>query len=257
MTSGNEGQPGLLLRLARKLWAPVRIAAHALRSPGLLWRRYVLREPAVGSIPHEVKLHERYWERRFRSDTGGWVPVSLQDGHQYEGTPFLLLLEIVRHLKLTARDVFVDLGCGKGRALAMAALAPVGLVVGVEQSAEFLEVAQHMLASLEERAGKVKLFNGLAQQFDFDQATAIFLFNPFGARTMEEVLGMLRSSLERNPRRLRIIYANPVHEQVLRDAGWLENTETWPTSAYSESAFLPPNPRMVSFWEARPQDRAG
>ncbi len=213
--------------------------------------RYLLRRPVVGSIPYEMQLHETYWERHFGGKTAGWAPVDLEDGVIYEGTPFMLLLEIFRDLKLTDRDVFVDLGCGKGRVLAMAALSDARQVIGVEQSAEFLQAAAETLTRLGSRADKVQLFNGLAQQFDFDQATVIFMFNPFGAQTMQQVLGLLHASLERKPRPLRLVYVNPIHEQVLLDCGWLENTVTWPTAAFAERAFLPPNPRMVSFWEVR------
>jgi precorrin-6B methylase 2 len=228
-----------------------RIAFHAVKSFRLVWRRYVARQPVVGSIPHELGLHERYWERRFAADTRGWEPVTLIDGMLYEATPYLLLLEIMRQLELGSNDVFVDLGCGKGRALTMAAQCNAGLVVGVEQSAGLLDIARRNLSNSGISDQRVKIVQGLAQEFDFDDTTVIFMFNPFGAKTLQEVVDCLHLSLRRKPRRLRIVYANPVHEKVLLATRWLENTSTWPAAAFPEHSFQPLNPRMVSFWQTR------
>jgi precorrin-6B methylase 2 len=229
----------------------LRVAFHAVKSCRLVWRRYVLRQPTVGSIPHEMELHERYWEKRFAADTRGWEPVTVSDGMLYEATPYLLLLEIMRQLKLGDDDVFVDLGCGKGRALSMAAQFEARLVVGLEQNADFLDVARQNISRLGSGCQRVQLLRGLAQEFDFDGTTVVFMFNPFGAKTLQEVVNCLQESLERKPRRLRIVYANPVHEDVLLATSWLENTSTWPASAYPDHSFQPPNPRMVSFWQTR------
>ena len=240
--------------MARPLGAlqgALRLAWHAAASPRLLVRRYLLKRPVQGSLPYEVRLHERYWERRLAADTGGWSPVSLDDAVQYEGTPYLLLLEILRTLDLGPDDKLVDLGCGKGRVVVMAAQTRVGRVAGVEQDETFLDIARQNLARHPALAAKVELFHGLAQGYDFDDTTVVFLFNPFGARTMQDVLELLRQSLQRRPRPLRLVYVNPVHEQVLRETAWLANTATWPTAAFPEAAFLPANPSLLSIWEAR------
>jgi predicted RNA methylase len=228
----------------------VRLPYHVLRNPRLMRARYGKKTPTMGAIPYEIGLHDRHWERKLGTDTGGWVAVELEDGMLYEATPFLLLQDILQHLALTQMDVFVDLGCGKGRATCMAARTEVGRVVGVEQDDGFLSVARANLSGMPGGQAQVDFHHGLAQDFDFDTTTVVFLFNPFGAVTLKEVVELLRRSLERAPRRLRIVYVNPVHEQVLADCGWLENTVTWPSGAYSEFEIQPPNPRLVSFWEA-------
>ncbi|MEO6185596.1 MAG: class I SAM-dependent methyltransferase [Steroidobacteraceae bacterium] len=240
-------------KVGRALWMTSSLACSAVVSLPLLVRRYVLRRPVVGSIPFEMRLHERYWERRLRADTGGWAPATVNDGKLYEGTPYLLLFTIMMQLDLGPEDRFVDLGCGKGRVVAMAALSNAGSVAGVEQDETFLAVARENIARLPGAGGRIQLVHGLAQQFDFDAVTVVFMFNPFGERTVAQVLDLLGESLRRSPRRLRIVYANPVHEAVLQATAWLENTTTWPSDAYPDHTFLPANPRMVSFWEARPE----
>lgn len=228
----------------------MRFPYHKAGSYRLVVARYLRKQPVVGAIPHELRFHDLYWEKRLGSDTGGWVTIELEDGMLYEATPFLLLQDILSHLDLGPDDVFVDLGCGKGRATCMAARSEAGRVVGVEQDEGFLRVAHANLAAMSDVRAEVKFHHGLAQDFSFDRATVVFLFNPFGARTLEEVMKLLQQSLQRNPRRLRLIYVNPVHEQVLHDSAWLKNVHTWPSSAYVEFVIEPPNQRLVSFWEA-------
>lgn len=242
---------GALKRLFSKALTALRTPIYALMSPRLMWRRYVRRQPAIGAVPSEVRLHDIYWEKRFGIQTSGWQPTDIEDGTCYEGTPYLIMLEILRSLQLDATDVFVDLGCGKGRTLCMAARSKAGRVIGVEQENDLIEEARANVAAVADARARVEFFQGLAQDFDFDSATAILLFNPFGARTLKEVVALVRASLDRNPRRLRLVYINPVHEQVLHDTDWFENTQTWPSAAYPGFVALPPNPRLVSFWEAR------
>ena len=135
----------------------------------------------------------------------------------------------------------------------MAARTEAGRVVGVEQDEGFLSVARANLDTMRGVQAQVDFLHGLAQDFDFDTTSVVFLFNPFGAKTLAEVMDLLHASLVRAPRRLRIVYVNPVHEQVLETCTWLEDTDTWPSAAYAEFEIQPPNPRLVSFWEALPE----
>jgi len=241
----------LLRKLKTAALMAVRIPYHVVKSHRRLWARYVQKRCVVGAIPYQVRFHNSYWHKRLGIDTGGWVPVELADGVLYEATPYLLIEDILCHLNLKANDAFLDLGCGKGRVACMAARTSVGHVVGLEQNSTFLDIARKNLSSLSDIRATVDFHHGLAQDFNFDTTSVIFLFNPFGADTLHDVIQRLEQSLKRNPRRLRIVYVNPVHEQVMHDATWLSNTLTWPSSAYAEVEIQPPNPRLVSFWEAK------
>ena len=240
----------LLGRLKTAALMAVRIPYHVVKSHRLLWARYVQKRCVVGAVPYQVRFHNRYWEKRFGADTGGWVAVALADGMLYEATPYLLIEDLLCYLDLQADDVFLDLGCGKGRVTCMAARTAVGRVVGLEQDDAFLDQARKNLSAIDDVRATVEFHHGLAQDFHFDSTTVVFLFNPFGADTLRDVLLLLEQSLQRNPRRLRIVYVHPVHEQVMHNANWLSNTQTWPSSAYAEFEIQPPNPRLVSFWEA-------
>jgi len=228
----------------------VHIPYHVVKSPRMIWARYVKNRCVFGAIPYQLRLHDLYWEKRFGADTGGWVAVELTDGKLYEATPYLLIEDILCHLDLQRHDVFLDLGCGKGRVTCMAARTNASRIMGLDQESGFLEVARKNLSGISDVRAQVDFHHGLAQDFNFDTTTVAFLFNPFGADTLRDVLNRMRQSLERNPRRFRIVYVNPMHEHVLSNADWLSNTHTWPSAAYADFEIQPPNTRLVSFWEA-------
>jgi SAM-dependent methyltransferase len=236
---------GKLIRNAGRI---VALFWYALWSPQLIYKRYVVRRPAAGAIRGEQLAHDMFWERRLGATTGDWKSIDVPDSVGYEGTPYLLLLEVFRHLPLRADDVFVDLGCGKGRVLLMALRSTVGRVVGVDLSAEFLESARLNLESCGSESSRYRLFHGPVLEFDFDPATVLFLFNPFGAKTMREMLVRVDASLRRRPRDLRIVYVNPVQEEVLDGTSWLRRTEVWPRDAWPDNSFLPKRSHVVSFW---------
>jgi SAM-dependent methyltransferase len=240
-------------KFVRNLCRSLALAWHALRSPRVIYKRYLAQEPVAGAVPGEQLAHEIFWERKLGTHTGGWDPIKVPtapDSVGYEGTPYLLLVEIFRHLKLRMNDVFVDVGCGKGRVLLMALRSAVGVAVGVELNARFLEAARANLQVSHSDADRYYLFHGFVQDFDFDSATVLFLFNPFGAPTMRKMLDRVSASLRRRPRELRIVYVNPVEESVLAERSWLKRTEVWLRDAWPDNRFLPKRPHVVSFWSS-------
>ena len=71
--------------------------------------------------------------------------------------------------------------------------------------ARFLRMARANLAGMSDLRAEVEFHHGLAQDFSFDHATVVFLFRPLGVRTLKDVMRLPQQSLERNPRRLRVI----------------------------------------------------
>jgi len=62
-----------------------------------------------------------------------------------------------RYLALDSSSVFVDLGCGRGRAVLQVALhSPAGRVIGVELSASRLEQAELALDQLQQRGCQLR-----------------------------------------------------------------------------------------------------
>jgi predicted RNA methylase len=141
---------------------------------------------------------------------------------------YLRLLALRRFLAPSRGDVFVDLGCGSGRALFVFARGGVGRCRGVEFDATACWAARANI-----RSGRAPISPGVidiaerdAGLYQFTDETIVYLFNPFGARTLRAVLNNLAASLEASPRRVRIGYYHPVHRALLDDCSWLRHSAT-------------------------------
>ena len=112
-----------------------------------------------------------------------------------------------------SRYTFVDFGSGKGRALFVAAEMPFRRVVGVEFSASLHAAALRNAQAFHHR-GKggqhIEPLYGNAMHFEYpDGPLVLYLFNPFGAATMQVVLDRLAASLARDPRHVVVVLLWP------------------------------------------------
>ena len=118
---------------------------------------------------------------------------------------------------------FVDIGCGKGRALCMAAHAGFKKVTGIDFSKELCINAEQNLQITKEKISALdyKIINNDAFYFEIPEtADCIFLFNPFDDVIMSNVVENIKASLLTNPRKLLIIYVNPLYKDLFFNAGF-------------------------------------
>lgn len=190
------------------------------------------------------RLSDRIAERRFDVQTEGLKNIDFPDAKKYAYVAYGSIFRILDRLQLRTDDVFVDIGCGKGRVVCCAATLAPRKVVGIDVEASLCEIARANAASLRGRRAEVEIVNLPAQQFDYRECTAIFLFNPFGENTLRETLASVERSIAEKPRKVRLAYVNPIHENVLRDSRVFSHAETWERRPISRDKFV------VSFWNA-------
>jgi SAM-dependent methyltransferase len=164
-------------------------------------------------------------ERRFgRIETAS--PVELEElglaspeRSSYAASGWYTLRRILGTTEVTETDVFVDYGCGKGRVLLQAARYPFARVLGVEVSEELAEVARLNVSRRADqvRCKHVEVITADAMVWDVpDDVTVVFLYNPFRRTIFSAVLERILASVDRAPRRLRVIYRTPLeHDAVL------------------------------------------
>jgi len=137
-------------------------------------------------------------------------------------TPYRVLGKIFRQLSICKDDVFVDFGCGKGRAVCFATLFPFRKIYGVEISEKWHAAAEFNVNKL--RREGVKVLNINALDFSGDDVTVYYFFNPFGEKTFSGVVKNILSSLEKNKRAVKLIYFNPLHADLLEETGVFNKT---------------------------------
>ena len=210
--------------------------------------RAVVKPPYVSA---RRALREALFDRRYGLDTEEAMTteqagVDHPDSVDYLPTGVRSLRRILPPRLVGPDDVFVDIGSGKGRVVLQAALHyPFRAVYGVELSEPLHAVAERNLAVVRPRlrCPEVHLLQGDARTADIpDTVTVAYLFNPFGGEVFAAVIARLIASVDRNPRRLRIVYGNPVEEAALLATGRVRLVRTvrgWrPGRAWSRSNAL-------------------
>jgi SAM-dependent methyltransferase len=121
---------------------------------------------------------------------------------------------------------FVDLGCGKGRPLVLAAQLPFRRIIGVEFSRQLHDVAATNVARLRANGvlpalERIELVWLDAAQFEFPaEPLVVHFFNPFFGSVLTQVLQNLRSSVERAPREVLLCFTGAVPAEVAEGDGF-------------------------------------
>jgi SAM-dependent methyltransferase len=126
---------------------------------------------------------------------------------------------VLRHVldRLAPTGNFVDIGCGKGRALIIAAEYPFARIVGIELNAEIAAVARanaRRMARRHPERTAIDVRVGDASIPDLpDGDTIVFLYHPFGEPLVRRLRDHLAAAA-RPGRSFTVIYENPVHGAV-------------------------------------------
>jgi len=113
---------------------------------------------------------------------------------------------------------FVDIGSGKGRVVMLAIGYPFRRVIGVELAPELHAIAQENLSRFRgpRRCQVVDLLCGDATTVPIPPGDiVVFLYNSFGGALLRRLLDHLEGILATTPRRLILIYSNPVERDAV------------------------------------------
>lgn len=171
-------------------------------------------------------IKERYYDTKLGIETKGNFPAgedpSLnQDMYGYLPAFYGRIEKMIDFLRLTKNDIFIDLGCGKGRVVFKVALQNLKKVIGVEMDSNLIDIARRNLNNLKKSNTAIELIHTDAAAYKITEENIFFLFNPFGHKTLQQVILNIKESLMAYPRKIRIIYYGPVHRGLLDSQDWL------------------------------------
>ncbi len=119
----------------------------------------------------------------------------------------------------------LDVGCGKGRLLAMSAAYGFSNIIGIDLSKKLCDAAATVCNGVKTRYpdSSITIECADARRYSIPETVGvIFLFNPFDSVIMEAFIKKVTESLKLNNRPLKVLYANPQCKQQWLEAGFKE-----------------------------------
>ena len=152
------------------------------------------------------------------TDTGGYLSGTDLQKHfrsSYSRTPDhsiapSALCRAIASLPLFPENFsFVDLGCGKGRAVLVASHFPFRKLLGVEVASELCEAARANIASKPEWASRASILNQDPSTVTYPHTPlVVLLFHPVLAPVLRRAVANLERQFRRTPRETYVVCAN-------------------------------------------------
>ena len=145
---------------------------------------------------------------------------NLYSGEYFESKPFdhSSIDKVFNEISvLPCEKSFLDIGCGKGQILVMAAMAEMDRFSGVEFNSEIAEIAKNNMEKLQIDAEII-----IADATDYeglDNYSIFFLYNPFGEGSIKRVVSHIKESSIRKPRSVFLVYGNPFYHKAVMGIG--------------------------------------
>lgn len=181
-------------------------------------------------------FYDYYFDKKFNVDTLSWVKVNdlgvklnnKEHAVLYQPTRVLSLRKLFSRLELRPNSTLVDIGCGKGRVLLLAAEFGFRNVKGIDFSPLLCSIAEKNIKKFKQKAQiktVIQVINEDAANYQYEENDNIFfLYNPFDEVILEKVLKNITASLKRKNRKIWMIYANAQHSELIEEKMKIINT---------------------------------
>ena len=133
------------------------------------------------------------------------------DSIEYVGARFIQLKNIFDKLPIEYHNSsLLDLGCGKGRAIAVAAKHPFLKIIGLEYDPKLALSAQKNITAMRNKiSNNIEVVYADAINYDIPkEINVIYMFNPFVGNTLKQVINNIHRSYKAAPRKIHIIFLN-------------------------------------------------
>ena len=117
--------------------------------------------------------------------------------------------------------IFIDIGCGKGRALLVADEYPFKAIIGLEKRGDLIAIARQVIAQFGSNKTTINVIHTDACDFVLPGSNCVlFLFNPFETESFEKFFARTVDALQNRSIEIVIIYvsAPPKNVAAIRDS---------------------------------------
>ena len=184
---------------------------------------------AAFTVYHEIRGEKKYHLDTTEIDDlqGEKIESSnLSHASIYQGTNYYLIEQAFEYLKTEkANNHLVDFGSGKGRIMVVAAHYGFKNITGVDFSQSLCREAEYNIEKIKPLfpATNFKIICSDAADYTIENNTNVFFFfNPFDEVVMLQVVRNMLTSLKKNPRKVYVVYVNPLHKEIFLSAGFSE-----------------------------------
>lgn len=172
-------------------------------------------------IRHEIKGEKKYGINTTAPAELGKLTIEKGDiskSSRYEAVNFYILESLLQKMRsIDSGTSFSDLGCGKGRALVVAAHFGFTKLKGVDFAKEVCEEAKQNMEQLKQNFPAISyevICGNVTDYLVEPWESVFFLFNPFDEDTLETFLEKVEVSLKAYPRTIYFLYASPKHVET-------------------------------------------
>jgi SAM-dependent methyltransferase len=179
-------------------------------------------------------LHEIRGEKKYGIDTTGFDElktlqkqgIDISHATIYMPVNFFLIEKVMDEInKQSHNKIFLDIGCGKGRAMAVAAHYGFKKITGIDFSKKFIECAEANMDLVKKKIPDIQYKVILQDAFYYEipsDVTFFFLFNPFDEVIMSKVVSNILQSQIKNPRTIWVAYISPLYKDLFSSNGFSE-----------------------------------
>ena len=147
--------------------------------------------------------------------------------HNYADSGGLAFDKIMANFHITPDDAIVDFGCGKGGILISLSKYPFAKITGVEIDPVLVQIAVSNIRKLNIK--KVNIVCCDAAEFkELSQYNYFYFFDPFPCNVMGDVIDNIEKSLLLHPKKVTIIYLNPVCHDLIESGNIFAKTKELP-----------------------------
>lgn len=184
---------------------------------------------ALFTVYHEIRGEKKYHINTIKIDNLQHQNIdsaNLTHASIYQGSNYYLVEKAFDYLKKEkATESIIDFGSGKGRILSVAAFYGFKQITGIDFSEELCQKASANIAVVQSRFPNVSIqivCEDVANYSIKNNIQVFFFFNPFDEVIMLIVVKKILKSLKENPRKIYIVYLNPLQKEMLLSAGFRE-----------------------------------
>jgi len=185
---------------------------------------WLLRQPICEAV-------NRFYDYKHKVDTCGHIKPANLDidldsqtySEAYSPTPTKSLRNMLNAVSINLQDYsFIDYGCGKGRALLIAAEKPFRQILGVEHSAALTRIAEENIQVYKNGDLRSRSIEALcidATIFEPPPGPCLFyFFSPFHGKILNRVVSCIQHSYQKNPRSMVIIFSEEENTSEIPNA---------------------------------------